>query len=87
MNTNISIEKIEVSITGISDNIAKRSFVQFDKELSLQASKFLNGGYNLAHHLNSIDGGSLHVHRDIQPAQLRRLVAERVLKSMVQESL
>jgi hypothetical protein len=88
MNTTISIDKIEVSISGLSSEIVKRSFANFDKELALQAGKLLmKGNQNGIHNLDTINVGNLQVHHNIQPAQLRKIIADRILKSIVQESL
>lgn len=87
MSIHVSIKKIEISINGLSDKTAKRSFAEFDKELSAQASLFLKGDRNFVHDSSRIDGGKLNVHSNIRPAHLRRLVAQRILTSMVRESL
>jgi hypothetical protein len=88
MNTTINIDKIEVSISGLSNEIVKKSFVNFDEELALQAGKLtLKGNHKRVHNLDTISIGNLRVHQDVQPSQLRRMIVERILQSIVQESL
>jgi len=86
-DTKISIEKIEISISGLSSETVKRSFENFEQELALEAGKFLKTNQNVIHNSDTINVGRLQVNSDIQPAQLRRIIAETVLKSIVQESL
>jgi hypothetical protein len=86
-DTSISIEKIEVSISGLSNETVKSSFANFDKEVALQAGKFLKNNQNGLYQFDRINVGNLQVRKDIQPDQLSKMIVERILKSIVQESL
>ena len=83
MNSHISIKKIEISISGLSDKTVNKSFMEFDKELSSQSSQFLKGDLDLVDKSSIISVRNIHVDSEIHPGQLRKLVAERILKSMV----
>jgi hypothetical protein len=87
MKTTIRIEKIEVTISGLSKETVRSSFVGLDKELSIQAGQILWHNKNSLYHSSQINAGNLKVNSNIHPAHLRQIVARQVVKSLVQESL
>lgn len=86
-STTVKIEKIEISISGISKERIQSSFIDFDRELQIQAPGILRRKNIMLSQLDEINAGSLNVNQNIRQDDLRKVVAERVLKSIVQESL
>lgn len=87
MKTVIRIENIEITISGLSKDTVRSSIIGLDNELSIQARQILGSNKNFLYHSNQINEGNLKVDSNIHPAHLRKIIAKKVVESIVQESL
>jgi cell division protein YceG involved in septum cleavage len=85
--TTVKIGKIEISISGISKERVQSSFTSLERELQIQAPSILKSYNSMVSQIDEIHAGSLNVNQNISPADLRKAVAQKVLNSIVQESL